>query len=79
MIDLWRQPVVSCEYLYTTIHGPSDRWSRFRRHLEDRFDRIGLPYVWPRVRRDRIEPRAVLMGGVLYAHPLLIDRLRRQS
>lgn len=68
--------VISNPYLYRTIHAPSDRWSRLRRRLEDRFDRIGLPYVWPRVTRDRIEPRAVLVGGVLHAHPLIIDQLR---
>ena len=77
LADLCRTPIVSSPHLYTTIPGPSGRWSRFRRRLEDRFDRIGLPYVWPRVQRDRIEPKAVMMGGVLYAHPLVIDQLRR--
>lgn len=77
LAGLYRTPIVSSPHLYATISGPSDRWSRIRRRLEDRFDWIGLPYVWPRVQRDRIEPKALMMGGVLYAHPLLIDQLCR--
>ena len=72
-------PTISSEYLYDTVHGPNDRWSRFRRWLEDRYARIGLPYVWPKVQRDRIEPKAIMMGGVLYCHPLLLDQIRSQS
>lgn len=78
-MDLFRTPIVSAPYLYDTIPGPRDHWSRFRRWLEDRYARIGLPYVWPKVRRDRVEPKAVMMGGVLFAHPLLIDHLRRSA
>ncbi len=79
MIDHYspRIPIISSDYLYTTIYGPNNRWSRFRRWMENRYDRIGLPYVWPRVERDRIEPKAILMDGKLYAHPLIIDQLKR--
>lgn len=69
--------IVSSEHLFSTIPGPQDRMSRLRRWIEDRYDRIGLPYVWPRVRRARIEPKILLVGDVLYCHPLVIDQFRR--
>jgi hypothetical protein len=69
MLAAWSTPVVISEHLYKIIPGPSGRWARFRRWLEDRYRRIGLPYAWPLVQRDRIEPMAVQTGGVLYVHP----------